>query len=435
MQMEKLSWLRNNLGPLFLLLLTPSAAIIIWYINTNLAGSLSDFWQLIQNRGFIAVLYSIWKPVFWGSQIAWSLIAIFMGFQLLLMRLLPGKTFYGPISPKGNRPVYKANGILAFSITLLTFCLSSFYFHWFKASIIYDHFGSLLGALNLFSLLFCLILYFKGRFWPSSTDSGSSGNFLFDYYWGTELYPKLLGWQLKMFITCRVGMMSWGLILLSYAAKQQELFGLSNSMLISVVLQLIYISKFFIWETGYLSSLDIMHDRAGYYICWGCLVWVPCVYTSPSMYLVLHPIHLNPLFAVFIFISGALCISINYLADRQRQRVRATKGQCKIWGKKPITTLASYQTEQGDIKQNLLLASGWWGITRHFHYIPEILAAFFWSLPALFSHFIPYFYVCFLTILLFDRAFRDEKRCALKYGQYWEQYCQRVPYKIVPYLV
>ncbi|RYY32672.1 hypothetical protein EON62_05075, partial [archaeon] len=33
--------------------------------------------------------------------------------------------------------------------------------------------------------------------------------------------------------------------------------------------------QFFWWETGYLASIDIMHDRAGYYICWGCLVWVP----------------------------------------------------------------------------------------------------------------------------------------------------------------
>ena len=27
-----------------------------------------------------------------------------------------------------------------------------------------------------------------------------------------------------------------------------------------------------------------------------------------------------------------------------------------------------------------------WGISRHFHYLPEILAAFFWTVPALFSH-------------------------------------------------
>jgi hypothetical protein len=34
-------------------------------------------------------------------------------------------------------------------------------------------------------------------------------------------------------------------------------------------------AQFFMWEMGYMSTIDIMHDRAGYYICWGCLVWVP----------------------------------------------------------------------------------------------------------------------------------------------------------------
>ncbi|MBA2652554.1 MAG: 7-dehydrocholesterol reductase [Tatlockia sp.] len=426
---------RISLGPLFLILTTPTAVMLIWYTNTNMEGSLSKLWQLIETLGFLPLIYSIWQPLILGSQTAWAMIAIFMVFQLALMRLLPGKVFYGPLTPKGNTPVYKANGTLAFIVTMLSFCCCSFYLHWFEASIIYDNLGALLGALNLFSLVFCLFLYLKGRYAPSSTDFGSSGNFIFDYYWGMELYPKCLGWSLKMFIACRVGMMSWGLILLSYAAKQQELFGLSNSMLVSLALQFIYLTKFFLWETGYLSSLDIMHDRAGYYICWGCLVWVPCVYTSPSMYLVLHPIHLNPLLAASIFIAGAICISINYLADRQRQRVRITQGQCTIWGKKPLTTLATYQTEKGDIKQNLLLASGWWGISRHFHYIPEIIGAFFWSVPALFTHFMPYFYVCFLTILLLDRAYRDEKRCSIKYGKYWKQYCERVPYKIVPYLI
>jgi 7-dehydrocholesterol reductase len=244
------------------------------------------------------------------------------------------------------------------------------------------------------------------------------------------------GLQIKKFITCRFGMMSWGLILLSYAAKQQSMIGyVSNSMLISGALQLFYIAKFYYWETGYLRSLDIMHDRAGFYICWGCMVWVPCVYTSPSMYLVLHPITLSTLTAVTIFGAGCLGILINYLADRQRQHVRATEGNCTVWGKKPLITLATYQTEQGETKQNIILASGWWGIARHFHYIPEILGAFCWSVPALFSNFSPYFYVIFLTGLLVDRAFRDDKRCAKKYGDYWRQYCELVPYKIVPFLI
>lgn len=355
-------------------------------------------------------------------------------FEFVLIKYLPGSTFYGPITPNGNTPEYKANGLLAFVISISFFCISTFYLHLFSASIIYDHFGEILGALNFFSLLLCVVLYLKGRYYPSTTDSGLTGNLIFDYYWGTELYPSLWGINLKMFINCRLGMMSWGIILLSYAAKQSELTGLSNSMLIAVALQLIYITKFYIWETGYLASLDIMHDRAGYYICWGCLVWVPGIYTSPTMYLVNHPNHLSLGLALGLFSAGVASIFINYQADRQRQLVRNTSGACKIWGTAPKLIMATYKTESGAFKKNALLFSGWWGVARHFHYFPEIAAAFFWSAPALFTHFSPYFYVCFLTILLFDRANRDDLRCTTKYGQYWQDYCSKVPYKIIPFV-
>lgn len=118
-----------------------------------------------------------------------------------------------------------------------------------------------------------------------------------------------------------------------------------------------------------------------------------------------------------------------------------------------------------------------WAMARHFHYAPEISAAFFWTVPALISHVsismlallgliwqyawtgetlrvrevtagvtgrvcssdfwillndrlqcfpnfdwcsfvlqpLPYFYVFFLTILLVDRAERDDKRCQAKW--------------------
>ena len=428
--------LRNTLGPLFLIIACPLFALVMWYTNTVLHGSFAILRDSFQQHGIFATLATIWAPVYLGSPLAWKIIAIFTLFQLALMRVLPGKIVDGPITPAGNVPVYKANGVLAFVTTLVTFCVGSFVLKLFPATIIYDNFGYILGALNISSLVFCLFLYLKGRYAPSSSDAGLSGNFIFDYYWGTELYPKILGWHLKKFITCRFGMMSWGIILISYAAKQQSLYGfISNSMLISVGLQLLYIAKFYWWETGYLRSLDIMHDRAGFYICWGCMVWVPCIYTSPSMYLVLHPVILTTLSAVAIFMAGVACILVNYLADRQRQRVRATGGACSVWGKQPLITLATYTTERGETKQNIILASGWWGISRHFNYLPEIGAAFCWSVPALFTHFAPYFYVIFLTFLLFDRAFRDDKRCAKKYGEFWENYCKLVPYKIIPFVV
>lgn len=428
------NWFRLYLFPLSLLVVCPPVVFIFWYVGTHLNGSFTAFAQLVAQNGFFTTLWTIWQPVFFGSPTAWKIIAIYGAAQLLLMRFVPGKEFLGPVTPKGNVPVYKANGLACFGITMASFLIASYGFHWFSPSILYDEMGPLLGALNCFSLALCFVLYLKGLFAPSSTDAGSSGSFLFDYYWGTELYPRIFGWDVKQFTNCRFGMMGWPLLIVSYAAKQQELYGLSDAMMISVALQLIYIAKFFVWETGYLRSLDIMHDRAGFMICWGCLAFLPCIYTSPALYLVHHPIEFHPLATFLLLGAGSFGILINYLADRQRQKVRATDGNCRVWMTEPSLIHAEYQTQTGELKKTILLASGWWGLSRHFHYVPELAAAFFWSVPALFTHFYPYFYVVYLTVLLVHRAFRHDQRCLEKYGPYWEEYCNRVPYKIIPYV-
>jgi 7-dehydrocholesterol reductase len=432
----KPTFLRQTLGPLFLILICPPTAILFWYTNVHLQGSFQILFERFFTHGLLTTVYDAWAPVFFGSKTAWAILGVFSAVQLLFMKILPGKTFHGPITPKGNVPLYKANGVFAFAATLTLFFLCAYQFQLFSPTIVYDNFGYLLGALNIFSLFFCLILLIKGHIAPSSSDSGASGNWIFDYYWGTELYPRILGWDIKMFTNCRFGLMSWAVIILCFAAKQKQIYGeVSDSMLVAVALQLIYITKFFFWETGYLSSLDIMHDRAGYYICWGCLVWVPGIYTSATLYLVNHPNHLGWPLASAIFVVGAVCILINYWADWQRQNVRALRGKCTVWGRKPTLIEACYMTETGEAKKSLLLTCGWWGIARHFHYVPEILGSFFWSVPALFVDFLPYFYVVYLTILLADRAFRDEKRCSDKYGDDWKVYCEHVPYKILPGII
>ena len=108
-------------------------------------------------------------------------------------------------------------------------------------------------------------------------------------------------------------------------------------------------------------------------------------------------------------------------------------GECTIWGKAPRVVVAQYTTENGKEKSSLLLASGWWGSARHFHYVFEILAALCWSVPVS-TTFMPYLYVTYLTILLFDRAHRDMARCKAKYGVHYDKYCEMVPYMIIPYV-
>ncbi len=421
--------------PLFLIIVCPPIVLLVWHINSTMGGSLQALIHQISQHGFFTTLYRVWQPVFLGTRTAWNIICTFMLVQLLLMRIIPGKKVTGPLTPKGHRPVYKKNGFSCFLITIGLFYFFSIKLQLFSPTIIYDNFSGILGAMNLFSLCFCLILYFKGRLAPSSPENGTSGYFIFDYYWGTDLYPRILGWDIKQFTNCRIGMMSWPIIIFSFAAKQAQLFGLSNSMVASVIIMTVYIAKFFWWETGYFRTTDIMTDRAGFYLCWGCMVWVPSIYTLPVMYLVHHPYNLSAIVATSIVLFGVLLVFLNYFADAQRQKVRATYGKCKVWRQTPTLIHAQYNNENGEKKNSLLLASGWWGISRHFHYVLEISLAFFWTLPTLFNHFMPWFYVTYLTILLLHRVYREENRCAKKYGIYWDEYCSLVPNKIFPSIV
>ena len=152
-------WIHRYLIPLTLLTLCPPTVFVFWYTATALDGSFQNFWHLVWNQGLFSTVASIWFPVFFGSATAWKIIASFAAFQLFLMKAVPGKPFVGPITPKGNVPIYKANGLACFIITFATFFLAT-KFQLFSATIIYDNLGPILGALNCFSLLFCLFLYF-----------------------------------------------------------------------------------------------------------------------------------------------------------------------------------------------------------------------------------------------------------------------------------
>jgi 7-dehydrocholesterol reductase len=430
---SKLLFLKRTFGPILLMLLGPPVTMLLWHVNSKLGGSFAALFAAFSEDGAFATLWNAWGPYALGSRTAWAIVGIFAGIELVFMRFLPGRACEGPETISGHVPVYKANGRLAYAATLILFFLGGFTFKWFSPGIVYEHFGAILGALNITAPFFCLVLYLKGRFAPSGPDSGLSGNPIFDYYWGTELYPRIFGWDVKDFVNCRFGMMGWAVIILSFASWQWEHYGtLSSSMFVSIVLQLIYLSECFWWETGYFRTMDMQHDRAGFYLMWGSMVWVPAVYTSPAMYLVEHPVPLSIFGTIALLIVGTFFITAKNLSNRQRLRVRRTDGNTTVWGKPPVMVRAKYINEQGEEKENILLASGFWGIARHFHYVGEIFGAFCWSAVGGFVHFAPFFYVTYLSMLLFDRARRDDKRCQDKYGKYWDEYKAKVPWKIVP---
>ena len=74
-----------------------------WFTLTHLDGSLVELVQFAQKAGFDGVRAS-WP---WPSREAWAIIASFGGLQAFLQVALPGAVHKGPVSPKGNVPVYK----------------------------------------------------------------------------------------------------------------------------------------------------------------------------------------------------------------------------------------------------------------------------------------------------------------------------------------
>jgi 7-dehydrocholesterol reductase len=252
---------RAVLGPLVLMLTTPVFSIVFYHVVAHLDSNFWAFLIMIQKHGFCTTVYSIW-PSPWDA-VTWKLITSFLAFELLLQKFLPGQQFEATVTPKGNRPVYTANGMAAYLVTLATLLLGT-YLGYFYPALVFDKFGNILSSMNVFALLFCAMLLIKGHVAPSSTDSGSNGSVVMDYYWGMELYPRILGWDVKMFTNCRAGMMFWAVGILCFAHKNMQLHGgtLQLGMAVNVALQLIYITKFFYWYV----VLVCMYVCISYYI-------------------------------------------------------------------------------------------------------------------------------------------------------------------------
>ena len=74
-----------------------------WYTMVHADGSVSQTFDYLKQHG-LQGLIDIWpRP----TATAWKIIACYSAFEAALQLLLPGKRVEGPISPMGNRPVYK----------------------------------------------------------------------------------------------------------------------------------------------------------------------------------------------------------------------------------------------------------------------------------------------------------------------------------------
>ena len=255
----------NIVPPLFLVFFTYVTQVLIVIGNPDL------------NFG-LGTLVSFFTGLF--SSFAWKVVLVFYLWCYLSL-ILPGtKVFKGPPTPQaGYVPEYAANGTQFYLVSLAAFLVLS-YLHPDVCVGIYQEMPAIAAVLNATALGLCCYLVIKGRTNPEDVrDNAEAGEFPLPYlfYRGIELHPRLLGVDIKQWTNCRVGMMGWSLLVVAFCVAGIQIHGFSQSsmgQLVNAVLINIYLLKFFYWETGYFNTLDITLDRAGYYLCWGCLCWV-----------------------------------------------------------------------------------------------------------------------------------------------------------------
>ncbi|KAJ1988546.1 hypothetical protein H4R33_002392 [Dimargaris cristalligena] len=432
---------RVVLSTLTLLLLCPLMVIYFWLACTHYQCS------LVAPYTRLSTLFHAADPLFGPilrSQLpqpsveAALLFAGWLVFQGLLYAFLPGPVGQGQQTPAGHILPYKVNGLRAWLLTHALFVAgSSLGLGWFSASIIYDHWGGLLIAANLYGYGLTAFAFSKAHLFPThAEDRKFSGSYAYDLFMGIELNPRFGQlWDFKLFHNGRPGIIGWTLINLSFAAAQyQQLGRVTNSMVLLNFLHAVYVVDFFYHEDWYLRTIDIAHDHFGFYLAWGDSVWLPFMYTLQSHFLVRHPIDLPWLVATGLLAMGLVGYYIFRHANNQKDLTRKADGKLNIWGRPAQVIRAAYSTSDGKQHTSILLTSGFWGISRHFNYVGDLLMCFAFCAACGFDYLLPHFYFIYMTILLVHRIQRDGARCTAKYGPYWDEYCRRVPYKLIPYI-
>ncbi|TPX65657.1 hypothetical protein SpCBS45565_g05041 [Spizellomyces sp. 'palustris'] len=356
-------------------------------------------------------------------------------FQGLLYAYLPGKIGYGQTTPAGYTLPYVVNGLFAWIVTHSLFIGASLGLGLFPASVIYDNWGGLLVAANVYGYFLTFFSYLKAHVAPShSEDRKFSGSMIYDLYMGIEFNPRFGEYfDFKLFHNGRPGIVAWTLINFSFAAAQWQQIGyVTNSMVLLNFLHFVYVIDFFIHEDWYLRTIDIAHDHFGFYLSWGDSVWLPFMYTLQSHFLVRHPIDMSWSWFIFVLALGLSGYYIFRAVNNQKDIVRRTNGYCKIWGHDAKVIRTEFITSDGQKHKSLLLCSGFWGLSRHFNYVGDLLISSAMCFTCGFQYLLPHFYIIYMTILLLQRIQRDQERCKGKYGKYWDEYCKAVPYKLIP---
>jgi hypothetical protein len=296
---------------------------------------------------------------------------------------------------------------------------------------LYEHSGTTCACALVIGMTFSAYIVAKGP--------RHSSGLLSDLFLGTLDNPRTLVagriLDAKMYLYL-VGAVHLELNLISYAVAHYQLSPDPNpGVALSSALLSWFVAEYLWWENVHLYTYDFFAEKVGVKLGFGCICFYPFFYPIPILAAARLPNpHRGPaylLLAAAVYFAGwALSRGPNLQKFWFKRQIPPPPALAPL-GLSPVKTIRS-----ADGKHELL-CGGFWGVSRHINYLGETLEAVGIVL-ALGHHpgdaLVPWLYPLYYAVLFITRERDDDKRCREKYGTLWNEYCQRVPYRIIPYV-
>ncbi|EFC38024.1 delta24(24-1) sterol reductase [Naegleria gruberi] len=385
-----------------------------------------------------------WSAAWEIAQPNWTAFNIYMGFIVyegVLGWLIPGDLYEGlPLEHEGGKKlIYNCNAIHVWYITLPL--IGILYVTGIApVSMLYDNFAPILTVAIIFSNLVAIFTYFYTI--ATGNEHRLSGSFLYDFFMGAVLNPRLGSLDLKMFTEARISWVLLFLLTLSAAAKQYEELGyITTPMIFMLTAHTIYVNAIMKGEECVPSSWDIFYEKWGWLLIYWNLAGVPFVYCFSSIYIykkgeeINMPWWYNLCIFILLFVAYYFWDTAQSQRNRFRMKKNGTFRERKTFPQLPYGTLPDnakcLKTKAG----SELLVDGWWAYARKLNYTMDTTMGLTWGLICGFGSFIPYFYFIFFFCMIIHRYHRDSERCKRKYKEDWDKYCETVKYIFIPGII
>ncbi len=351
-----------------------------------------------------------------GFFVPWIIYAVITALHLAL----PGRWITGYVAHDvtGEPLRYRLNGLLVLIVTVGA---------WFAVGasgllpwdwLYQTRWAGLAGACT-FGLIFAFAMVL------SAPSGGRS--FAAEFYLGRRFNPQLWGGRLdaKMWLYL-IGAVMLELNVLSLVAHHYLAYpdDPSFGVMLCAAMLTYFVCDYLIFEHIHVYTYDIFAENVGFKLGWGCLTFYPYFYAVGLWSVSDLP---NP------HTPTPLLVAIGLLFLCGWSLARGANMQKFFFKRDPARPFLGIRPVSITDGERTLLVNGFWGVSRHVNYLGEVTMATAIALSVGYPTTIwPWLYPLYYVALFIPRERDDDARCAAKYGALWQQYRERVPYRIIP---